>query len=60
MTVPSEIISKASEIAVEEDAVQVVGLIDGKWSIAHIEDDGRISEMKGNTYRVDGIGLIVD
>ena len=59
MNTPSkEIIAKASDMAVENNSIQVVGLINKKWSIADMEDEGRISEMTGETFRVDGAGLI--
>lgn len=38
-------IQHASGLSMEEAALQVVGRIQGEWSIAHIEDEGRIASM---------------
>lgn len=51
-------IELAMELAYEEDANQIIGKIDEEWAIAHIEDDGRISQMKGETFEVNSDGLI--
>jgi len=51
-------IQMASELAIEEDAIQIVGRIGYEWAIAHEEDCGRIGQMAGTTYRVDASGII--
>lgn len=48
---------EAAESAYEEDANHVVGEIDGRWSIAHKENDGRIAQMESFTYEADSFGL---
>lgn len=42
-------ISQAIKLAYEEDATQIVGKIKGAWTIAHIEDVGRIASMDDRT-----------
>lgn len=48
MTLKSTI-QRASELAYDEDACQVVGKIAGEWVIAHYEDDGRVAQMDSRT-----------
>ncbi len=57
MTNFETIIKLASETAYEEDAYQIIGKIDGCWEYAHIEDEGRISNMEGETFKVGASGI---
>lgn len=50
-------ISAATELAYEEDADQIVGRIDGKWAISHIEDEGRKAQMVEPLFVVHSTGI---
>jgi hypothetical protein len=50
-------ITAAAELAYEEDAIMVIGKVQGKYAIAHNEDVGRIAEMT-DTEEVDATGVI--
>lgn len=54
---PLDTSRRAAELAYDDDVNCIVGKIDGKWSIAHKEDDGRIAQMSGYTYEADSAGL---
>lgn len=51
-------IRRATELAYDEDADQIVGKIDGEWAIAHNEDVARIANMDAKTtFRVRSYGI---
>lgn len=50
-------ITRAAELAYEEDANQVIGRIGGRWEIASCEDWGRINQMVRPLFRVSSDGL---
>lgn len=43
-------IEHACAMAFEEDADQIVGLIQGEWEVAHHEDVARVAQMRGQTF----------
>jgi hypothetical protein len=53
----STVIAEATNLALEENAEQVVGMIQGAWCIAHTEDLGRQAEMAEPTFLVGGGGV---
>jgi hypothetical protein len=50
-------VTRAAELAYEQDADQIVGRIDGEWAIADREDIARISQMSRPTFIVRSDGL---
>lgn len=50
-------VARASELAYEEDADQIVGRIQGEWAIAHCEDEGRVRQMSRPQFVVRSMGL---
>jgi hypothetical protein len=50
-------VSRAAELAYEQDADQIIGRIQGEWAIADREDIGRISQMARPTFIVRSDGL---
>lgn len=57
MTALKATIKRATEIAYEEDAWQVVGRVDGRWVIAHADDLGRQAQMVEPRFGVDAEGV---
>ncbi len=52
------IIKAAAQAAYDEDAIQIIGRIQGEWAFAHIENVGRQAEMVGGTWEVASDGLV--
>ena len=50
-------IQSAARSAYDEDAIHIIGRIDGKWAIAHEEDEGRIRQMSAPVFPVDASGV---
>lgn len=53
-------ITLASELAYDEDANQVVGMIDGEWCVSEWEDEGRLDLMNGTRFVVKGEGPVME
>ena len=55
---PAVFIRRATELAYDENADQIIGKIDGEWAIANNEDVARIANMDAKTtFRVCGYGI---
>jgi hypothetical protein len=50
-------VTRAAELAYEQDADQIIGRIQGEWAIADREDIARISQMARPTFIVRPDGL---
>ena len=51
-------VEAAIRLAYEEDAIQIVGKIDGEWRIAHYEDCAVQSQMRGTKFQLDATTFV--
>jgi hypothetical protein len=51
-------VEAATWYAYEEDAIQIVGKINGEWRIAHYEDCATQSQMRGPQFELDATTFV--